>query len=121
MVKNLPANAGNTSSIPGLGRPSGGGNSNLLQYSCLENPVDRRAWQATVHRISKSQIRLSMHVTYSNSSGKFSLSHDLEEDYTFVHNMMHTSSQLLPLWIYMIFIHNIGYSQFYLDVLDLGI
>ena len=52
MVKNLPDNAGkltDTGSIPGLGRSSGGGNGNPLQYSCLENPIDRGAWWATVH------------------------------------------------------------------------
>ena len=53
VVKNLPANAGDTrdvGSIPGLGRSPGVGNGNLLQYSCLGNPMDRGAWQATVHR-----------------------------------------------------------------------
>ena len=45
-------------SIPGLGRSPGGGHGNLLQYSCLENPMDRGAWWATVHRITKSWIRL---------------------------------------------------------------
>ena len=58
MVKNSPANAGDTrdvGSIPGLERSSGGGNGNLLQYSCLENPTDRGAWRATVHQITKSQ------------------------------------------------------------------
>ena len=57
VVKSLPANARDirdVGSIPGRGR-SGGGRGNLLQYSCLENPMDRRAWQATVHRVSKSQ------------------------------------------------------------------
>ena len=52
-------------SIPGLGRFPGGGHSNLLQYSCLENPMDRGAWRVMVHRVSKSQIWLkqfSMHV-----------------------------------------------------------
>ena len=44
MVKNLPANARDVSSIPGLGRFTGGGNGNLLQYSCLGNSMDRRAW-----------------------------------------------------------------------------
>ena len=60
--KNLPVNAGDIryeSSIPGLGRYHGGGHGNLLQYSCLENPMDRGAWQATVHRIAKSRTRLS--------------------------------------------------------------
>ena len=49
MVKNLPANAGDVGSILGLGRSPGGGNGNPLQYSCLENYVDRRAWWAMVH------------------------------------------------------------------------
>ena len=56
-VKNPPANAGNTGDkglIPGSGRSPGGGNGNPLQYSCLENPMDRRAWQATVHGVAKS-------------------------------------------------------------------
>ena len=45
--------------ILGLGRSSGGRNGNLLQYSCLENPMDREAWQITVHRVAKSQTLLS--------------------------------------------------------------
>ena len=45
VVKNPPANAGNMSSIPGSGRSPGEGNGNPLQYSCLENPMDRGAWQ----------------------------------------------------------------------------
>ena len=52
-VKNLPASAGDTSSIPGLGRSPGQGNGNLLQYSCMGNPIDRGAWRATVHGITK--------------------------------------------------------------------
>ena len=62
MVKNLPANAGDVMDaglIPGLGRPPGGGHGNPLQYSCLENPMDARAWWATVHGIVKSQTGLS--------------------------------------------------------------
>ena len=64
MLKNLPANAGDTGdmdSIPGLGRSSRGGNGNPLQYSSLGNPMDGRAWQATVHGVSKSQTQLSEH------------------------------------------------------------
>ena len=52
MVKNTPGNAGGSrdmGSIPGRGRSLGGGNGNPLQSSCLENPMDRGAWQATVH------------------------------------------------------------------------
>ena len=62
MVKNLPANAGDTGdvgSIPGSGRPPGGGNCNPLQYSCLENSRDRGAWWATVHGVAKSQRQMS--------------------------------------------------------------
>ena len=55
LVKNLLANAGDTSSIPGSGRSPGGGNGNPLQYSFLENPVDRGAWQVTAHEAAKSQ------------------------------------------------------------------
>ena len=47
-------NAGDLGLIPGLGRPPGEGNGLSLQYSCLENPMDRGAWQATVHRVTKS-------------------------------------------------------------------
>ena len=64
LVKNLPANAGVSGSIPGSGRSPGGGHGNLLQYSCLENPMDKATWWATVHRVTKSQTQLkwlSMH------------------------------------------------------------
>ena len=53
MVKNLPANAGDMGSIPGLGRSPGEGNGNPLQYFCLENSMDRGAWWATVHEIAR--------------------------------------------------------------------
>ena len=54
-VKNVPANAGDAGLIPGSGRSPGGGNGNPLQYSCLENPMDRGAWRATVHGVAKSR------------------------------------------------------------------
>ena len=62
MVKNPPANAGDEGdmgSIPGSGRSPAGGNGNPLQYSCLENSMDRGAWQGTVHGVAKSRTRLS--------------------------------------------------------------
>ena len=62
VVKNLPANAGDTgdaSSIPELGRAPEGGNGNLLQYSWLENSMDRGAWQATVYGVTKSRTQLN--------------------------------------------------------------
>ena len=64
VVKNPPANAEDmrdTRSIPGSGRSPGGGHGNPLQYSCLENPMHRGAWRATVYRVAKSWTRLSTH------------------------------------------------------------
>ena len=67
VVKNLPASEGDirdTGSIPGSGRSPARSHGNLLQYSCLKNPMDRRAWQATVQGVVKSQTglkRLSLH------------------------------------------------------------
>ena len=65
VVKNPPANAGgrrDAGSIPGSGRSPGEGHGNPLWYPCLENPMDRGAWRATVHRVTKSQTQLSVHV-----------------------------------------------------------
>ena len=67
MVKNPTANAGDVSdsgSIPGLGRSAGGGHGNPLQYSCLENPMDRKAWWATVQRVRHDRSDLA-HSTHS--------------------------------------------------------
>ena len=58
-VKNLPANAGDAGSIPGLQRSPGKENGNSLHYSCLGNPMDRGVWRATVDGVTKCQIRLS--------------------------------------------------------------
>ena len=55
--KELACNAGDVGSIPGLGRSPGGGNGCPLQYSCLEESMDRGAWWATVHGVAKSQTR----------------------------------------------------------------
>ena len=57
-VKTSACNAGHQGSIPGLGGSSGEGNGNPLQYSCLENSMDREAWLATVHGVAKSQAQL---------------------------------------------------------------
>ena len=59
VVKNLPVNAGDLDSIPGLGRSPGEGNGNQLQNSCLGSPMDRGAWQTTVLGVARSPIRLS--------------------------------------------------------------
>ena len=64
MVKNPPTNAGDAGSIPGLRRSLREGNGNPLQYSCLGNPMDRGAWQVTVHGVTKESDmteRLSIH------------------------------------------------------------
>ena len=56
VIKNPPANAGDSGLIPGSGRSPGEGNGNPLQYFCLENPMDGGAWQATVHGVAKSWV-----------------------------------------------------------------
>ena len=59
--------------IPGSGRSPGGGHNNPVQYSCLENPMDRGTWWATIHGVAKSQTRLSdlnMHTKLSNYCGQ---------------------------------------------------
>ena len=66
VVKNLPDNAGDIRDvglIPGSGRSPGEGNGNPLQYLCLENPIDRGAWQATVHGVARNRTRLSHYTT----------------------------------------------------------
>ena len=68
VVKSLSANAGDVreaGSVPGSGRSPGGRHSNPLQYSCLENPMDRGAWQATVHGITQSWTRLKQFSTHT--------------------------------------------------------
>ena len=59
--KESACNAGDADLIPGWGRSLGEGNGNPLQYSCLENPIDRGAWRATVHGVAKSRTQLSTH------------------------------------------------------------
>ena len=67
-VKASASNVGDLGSIPGSGRSPAEGNGNPLQYSCLENPMDRGAWWATVHWIAKSRTRLSdFTFTFTNS------------------------------------------------------
>ena len=63
MVKESTCNAGDTGSIPGLGRSPGGGHGNPLQYFCQENPKDRGAWWATVLRVTRSRTELKRQST----------------------------------------------------------
>ena len=75
---NLPANAGDlrdVSSIPGSGKSSGGGHGNPLQYSGLENPMDRGAWWATVHRVAKNQTPLKQLSTHTHLQKQTLLNH----------------------------------------------
>ena len=70
MVKNPPASAGDvrdTGLISGSGRSPGGGHGSPLQYSCLDSPMDRGAWWATVHSVAKSQTRLKQLSTHART------------------------------------------------------
>ena len=67
--KKSASNAGDPGSLPGLGRSPGEGNGNLLQYSCLGNPMDGGAWCATVHGAAKSHTAEQLTVTLSAQSG----------------------------------------------------
>ena len=70
VVKNLPANAGDAGSISWLGKTPGRGHGNPLQYSCLDNAMDRRASQASVHKVTKSQTRLKWLSTNAHTVGR---------------------------------------------------
>ena len=75
--KESACNAGDLGLIPGWERSSGKGNGNPLQYSCLENPMDRGAWKATVHGVTRSWIRLSGSLKVNINVIKPNLSNDL--------------------------------------------
>ena len=80
MVKNLPANAGDLRGvglIPGLGRSPGVGYGNPLQYSCLEIPMDRGAWWATVRGVAKSQARLKQLSIHTHSTQTYLMLYSL--------------------------------------------
>ena len=81
-VKNPPASTGDlrhTGSIPGSGRSPAGGHSNPLQYSCLENPTDRGAWQAMVHKVAKSRTQLKCLSMDAGATYTWNLNHDSNE------------------------------------------
>ena len=67
------------SSIPASGRSPGGGNGNSLQYSCQDNPTDRGAWWATVHKVTKCQTRLN-DLAYTHAHEDYSLEDSLSDD-----------------------------------------
>ena len=92
VVKNLPDNGGdikNVGSIPGSGRCPGGGHGNPLQYSCLENPMARGAWWATVHRVAKSRTLLKWLSTHAEHWVEFS---ELYSRYSLVITFIHINS-----------------------------
>ena len=72
VVKNLPANAGDAGSVPGLGRSTGEWNGNPFMSSCLRNPMDRGAWWAAVHGVTKSRKQQSLTVAMKAEMGKSS-------------------------------------------------
>ena len=72
VVKNLPANSGDAGDmglISRLGKSPGGGHGNPLEYSCLENPIDRGAWRATVHGVAKSQTQNTTIINNNRARG----------------------------------------------------
>ena len=77
VIKNPPANAGNTGSIPGSGGSPGEGNSNPLQYSYLENLMDRGDWRAIVHGVAKSWTQLNQLRTHTRKPKVWGSSEDL--------------------------------------------
>ena len=88
LVKNVPANAGcarDLGSIPGSRRSLGGGPGNPFQYSCLENSMDRGAWWATVHGVTKSWTQLSTHA------------HVYVHTHTYIHTHTHIYNEILLL------------------------
>ena len=96
MVKNLPANAGGMSLIPWSGRYSEEGNDNTLQYPCLGNAMDRRAWQATVHSVAKSWTQLKR-----LNNNKIMV--DIQRSHTFnIHDLMSWDICNLPqIYVYL--------------------
>ena len=94
--KESDCNAGDLGSIPGLGRSPGGGNGNLLQYSCLENPMDRGAWWATVHRVAKRQTQLNDKHYHLDPTFQFSSVSSVAQSCPTIHDPMDCSTPGLP-------------------------
>ena len=87
MVKDPPANAGDTGSIPGSGRSPGEGNGNPLQYSCLGNPMDRSTWWVTVHGVTEE---LDTTWQLYNNQPNISVSHSVVSDSLRPHGLQPT-------------------------------
>ena len=93
MVKNLPANEKDLGLTPGSGRFPGGGNGNALQYSCLGNPMDRRAWWATDHAVAKESDMTQRLNNNTDLSRRRKLSPLLERKFR---NLVHRTSFPVP-------------------------
>ena len=108
--KACACNVGDLGSIPGLGRSPGEGNGNPLQYSCLENPMDRGAWRATVHRVAKSPTRLSNFT---------SLIFVLVMLYSFqCTNLSHLWLNLFQNILFLLMLLQMGFKEIYLSIFD---
>ena len=105
VVQNLPANAGDVryaGSIPGSGRSPGEGNGNPFQCSCLENPMDRGVWRATVHGAAKSWTqlkRLSMHINTHTLPYTITYTHACTCMYTHTYIHTHTHKHTSSPWL----------------------
>ena len=73
VVKDTPANSGDTGLIPGSRKSRGGGNGNPFLYSCLENPMDRGDWQATVHGVAESDMTEATYLTHMHEDAQSAL------------------------------------------------
>ena len=105
--KESACNVGDLGSIPGLGRSSGEGNGNPLQYSCLKNPMDRGAWQATAHGVTKSQTRLSDWHTHGPDSHSIQMCFDPTQD---VHLQLCWQCIFLNSWFFVFFFFLPGHT-----------
>ena len=100
-------NVGDLDLIPGLGRSFGEGHDNPLQYSCLENPMDRRAWWATVHRVTKSWTQLKqLNIHYNNSCMIIPLFFFLTLDTLFFLAILQKGQELFTLFLSCFLTHN---------------
>ena len=96
VVKNLPAKAGDIrvmGSIPGLRRFPGGGHGNPLQYSCLETPMDRGAWRATVHGVAESDTTRRTHMSVTTLAAKEAEKRDI------LQRKRHVSAMITPAFV----------------------
>ena len=113
VVKNLPPSARDPGSIHGQGRSPEVGNGNLLQYSCLGDPVDRGPWHATVHGIAESDTAERVCGTVGEDICPVNSSHK-----TFCHPSIARSSRFIPFWKKKKKTRNLKYSIFFLNVRD---